>query len=203
MISEMWLGYNPGPFIIGTEGWSLTNLVAYMAFCSVPWLAFNLWHHFIIGVPKYGYQRQAPKAGVAHRRIPELHETSDDKAQAAKALPPQQHPVSGPALARRIGVADGASIVALTAQEHYTLVQTTAGAKLVLMRLSDAIAEMAPVDGLRVHRSHWVARDYIASVERTHRNREVVLRNGQRVPISRSYALAVNEALATVAAPKG
>lgn len=204
MVSASWLGYAPAPFSYGNDVWPLAYVAVYLAVSSLPWVAFNLLHHFVFGVPKFGYGRH-----TSHLLSDPESRLDISPAPAQKAFPIVAQTAGTfdrhhePALAHRIGLRAGAEIVALTAQEHYTLVQTTMGAKLVLMRLTDAIAEMKPVEGLRVHRSHWVALDYITGVERKNRSRELVLRNGQRVPISRSYAVAVNEALSASLAISG
>jgi DNA-binding LytR/AlgR family response regulator len=58
---------------------------------------------------------------------------------------------------------------------------------MLLMRLSDAIAETEPTPGFQIHRSHWVAQDAIGSVHSTSRKSEVVLHSGERLPVSRTY----------------
>ena len=42
-------------------------------------------------------------------------------------------------------------------EDHYVRVFTDAGESLILLRLSDAMAEVRDVPGLQIHRSHWVA----------------------------------------------
>jgi len=75
-----------------------------------------------------------------------------------------------------------AVIYALAAEDHYVKVITEHGNELVLMRLSDAIKETAPLKGLRPHRSWWVAEAGVAQVEKS----EITLRSKQVVPISRT-----------------
>ena len=78
-----------------------------------------------------------------------------------------------------------APLISLSVQDHYTEVTTAKGAKLVLIRLSDAIRESG--DGFQIHRSYWVARKAIARVER--RGGKVILTTGtgQELPVSRTY----------------
>jgi DNA-binding LytR/AlgR family response regulator len=81
-----------------------------------------------------------------------------------------------------------AAILAVEADDHYLRVHTDAGEAHLHMRLGDAVAELVAFDGLRVHRSWWVARQAIAS-ERWHRGRGTLrLTDGRSVPVSRSYA---------------
>ncbi len=75
-----------------------------------------------------------------------------------------------------------AEIYALAAEDHYVRVITSKGDELVLMRLSDAIRETAPLKGLSPHRSWWVAEAGAQKVKKS----EIILPEGQTVPISRS-----------------
>jgi DNA-binding LytR/AlgR family response regulator len=82
----------------------------------------------------------------------------------------------------------------LQAEDHYVRVHTTAGSDLILIRLSDAAAEMAPVTGARTHRSWWVNRSAVETVSRRNGNVVLVLNNGLEVPVGRSYASELREA---------
>ena len=93
------------------------------------------------------------------------------------------------ALLARLSVRSRAELLHLRMQDHYVEVHTAAGRELLLLRFRDALREVANVNGLQVHRSHWVARDAVAGVERRGDGR-VTLRlvNGSKVPVSRSFA---------------
>lgn len=82
----------------------------------------------------------------------------------------------------------------LTMQDHYVEVHTDRGRELVLMRMSDAITETEGVEGLRIHRSHWVARAAVEGVERRGGKLLLRLRGGTELPVSRSYSEAVRAA---------
>ena len=79
-----------------------------------------------------------------------------------------------------------ARIHALQAEDHYLRVHTDAGSDLILMRLGDAIPELAPLDGARTHRSWWVAREAVQSVARKDGRAELTLPGGVIAPVSRS-----------------
>ena len=64
----------------------------------------------------------------------------------------------------------------------------------VLFRLKDALAELEGTDGMRVHRSYWVARAAIDCVEGKGRKIVLILTNGQHIPVSESYLPAVRQA---------
>jgi DNA-binding LytR/AlgR family response regulator len=80
----------------------------------------------------------------------------------------------------------GAEIYAVQAEDHYLRVHTSRGSDLILMRLSDAVAELDGIDGAQTHRSWWVARGAIADVRRGDGHANVVLSNGIEAPVSRS-----------------
>ena len=65
---------------------------------------------------------------------------------------------------------------------------------MILMRFSDAMKETAPVNGLQVHRSHWVAREHVVTAKRAGDRATLTLTNGAEVPVSRSYLPAVRDA---------
>ena len=68
---------------------------------------------------------------------------------------------------------------------------TTKGRDLILMRLSDAEAELAFYPGMRVHRSWWVARGGVDGIETTGDRMTIRLVSGTEVPVSRANRAAV------------
>ena len=119
-----------------------------------------------------------------------LREVADEESPppngSADAVSPAASEV---ALLTRLPARSRAELLHLRMQDHYVEVHTAAGSELLLLRFRDALHEVEGVDGLQVHRSHWVARDAVAKVERR-RGGRVVLRlvNGSKVPVSRSFA---------------
>ncbi len=99
-----------------------------------------------------------------------------------------------PRLLARLPVPLRGRLISLSVTDHYVHVSTDKGTHMLLMRLSDAIGETAPVAGLQIHRSHWVALDAIQRVERGARKSEVVLHGGTRLPVSRTYLPQLKEA---------
>ena len=88
----------------------------------------------------------------------------------------------------------GGDLLALQAEDHYLRLHTTAGSDLILMRLSDAIAELDGVEGAQTHRSWWVAKDAVADVERGDGRAVLKLKDGVEAPVSRTYAKALRDA---------
>ena len=92
-----------------------------------------------------------------------------------------------PALIKRLKPAlRDKTIYALEAQDHYVRVITSGGEDLILMRLSDAIAEIRPLAGLSPHRSWWVAEKGAKSVIRQAGKAIITLHTGENTPVSRN-----------------
>ncbi|MFA5582141.1 MAG: LytTR family DNA-binding domain-containing protein [Paracoccaceae bacterium] len=85
-------------------------------------------------------------------------------------------------------------VIRLSSNDHYVEVCTDRGCDSILIRFSDALAELDGVDGLQVHRSHWVARHAIRQSAREGGRVFLELIDGSRVPVSRGYLAAVREA---------
>jgi hypothetical protein len=110
----------------------------------------------------------------------------------APAEPAEQ--AAPPALLARLPHAMRGRLLHLAVADHYVDVTTDKGHELVLMRLSDAIAETAPQPGLQVHRSHWVALNGVKRGLRQSGKPMLELENGTLVPVSRSYLPAARAA---------
>lgn len=76
-------------------------------------------------------------------------------------------------------------LLALQAEDHYVRIHTSAGDALVLMRLADAVAEADGIEGLRVHRSWWVARAAVRDARAEGRRATLTLSNGVSAPVTR------------------
>jgi hypothetical protein len=87
----------------------------------------------------------------------------------------------------------GAEVWAVEAEDHYLRLHTSKGQDLILMRLSDAVAELEGIEGAQVHRSWWVARESIAEAERGDGRATLTLKDGAQVPVSRTYARVLRE----------
>jgi DNA-binding LytR/AlgR family response regulator len=87
----------------------------------------------------------------------------------------------------------GAEVWAVEAEDHYLRLHTSKGQDLILLRLADAIDELAGIEGAQVHRSWWVARDAIADARRGDGRATLVLKDGSEVPVSRTYARIIRD----------
>jgi DNA-binding LytR/AlgR family response regulator len=98
-----------------------------------------------------------------------------------------------PILARLPLKLRAATLYAVEAEDHYIRLHTSAGSDLVLLRFSDALAELQGIEGAQVHRSWWVARDAVSSSRRVDGRLVLVLRNGTETPVSRTFTRALKE----------
>ena len=105
----------------------------------------------------------------------------------SRVTEPDESAVGTCVLLDRIPYEKRGPLVSLHAEDHYVRVETTKGSELILMRLADAIELAAPVVGLRVHRSHWVAVDQVRDYKKTNDVWSVVVSTGQSIPISRGF----------------
>ena len=112
----------------------------------------------------------------------------------AHAPAPAQTTAQRPKLIERLQPRLRGKLLYLSMQDHYVEVVTDKGSELVLMRMSDAVDETAPVEGLQIHRSHWIARDAVAGSER--RGGRLILRmsDGAELPVSRNRIGLVKDA---------
>lgn len=92
-----------------------------------------------------------------------------------------------PRLVQRLDPGLRGRLVALSVRDHYVEVTTDRGEASLLMRFADALDELGATEGMRVHRSHWVARSAMAGLERQAARLFLRLKNGRLVPVSRSY----------------
>lgn len=77
-------------------------------------------------------------------------------------------------------------VLCLQMEDHYVRIHRPGGSTIELMPMTAAIACYGRPDGLRVHRSWWVARDAVRTVEQDGRRWRLLLNNGLRVPVARS-----------------
>lgn len=128
---------------------------------------------YVVWPAVFGHSKPAPVAA----RAPAPQTTS-----APEPAPP---PV--PLLSRLPARLQDGEIISISMQDHYAEVTTTKGKSLILMRLGDAIDLLEGCSGARIHRSHWVAQQSVAGIERNGRRMEVRLADGRALPIGNTH----------------
>lgn len=135
-------------------------------------------------------------------------QTEIGNAAAENHTPPPAAPLShqqeAPALSRqepppllsRLKPETRATILRLSAEDHYTRVQTSRGEELLLIRFSDALQELGDTEGTRIHRSHWIAKAGVKRLEQIDGKLQAIMRDGTALPVSRSFGPTVRETIA-------
>ena len=85
-------------------------------------------------------------------------------------------------------------LYAISSEDHYLRIHTSAGEHLFLERLSNAVHALETVDGFQVHRSWWVAEAGVESAKNSSGKITLELKSGTKVPVSRTYTPRVREA---------
>ena len=81
----------------------------------------------------------------------------------------------------------GRDVAPAGAREFLNIDQATASP------LAEALFELEGVEGAQVHRSWWVARAAIAQARRGEGRATLTLKDGSKVPVSRTYARRLRE----------
>lgn len=187
-----WVGLLAGSLLVGVPGTGIVALLetafeettlapgvlAYFYGCVVVVL-------LAVAVPVY-YLIERPRTRAARAQPDPVLETTPATPARAGA-----HPV--PDLVRELPDQLGQELLHLRMQDHYVEVHTPHGHQLVFMRFRDALREVESLDGMQVHRSHWVARNAVVRFERRGGNTVLLLSNGARVPVSRSFIPALRD----------
>ena len=95
----------------------------------------------------------------------------------------------------------GREIISISMQDHYVRVTTSRGSVMILIRFSDAVAELADYPGAQLHRSHWVASGQAKRILREKNRTMIELVDGRRLPVSRPYFDEARKLVSTNAGP--
>ena len=84
----------------------------------------------------------------------------------------------------------------ITSEDHYISIHTSSENKLILYKLNDAIKQlkMSDIEGMSIHRSHWVAKSAIKAHVKNGRKNALELINGDQLPISATYLKPLKQA---------
>lgn len=118
----------------------------------------------------------------------------DRIASRALQAPPAETEPGRPRLLARLPGRLGNEVIALQAEDHYVRVHTALGSDLLLMRFADAVTETDGIEGLRVHRSWWVAKAAVQSARAEGRRATLTLKTGLGVPVTRESVPAIRKA---------
>lgn len=112
---------------------------------------------------------------------------------------PEAEPERQSLFLKRLSGQTDADLIYLKMNDHYVEAVTAAGSKIILMRFTDAVAELAGM-GLQVHRSYWVSYRHLVRLTRDRHRRYLELAGAHKIPVSRTYISAVRLAAEGLAA---
>jgi hypothetical protein len=114
-----------------------------------------------------------------------IAEPTPHPAQAINTKPVVAASASSPDFLAKLPPQIGRELLCLEMEDHYVRVHTALGSHLLLLRMADAEAQLASVDGMRVHRSWWVARTAVTSWRRDGKSLTLRLNNDRDIPVAR------------------
>ena len=149
------------------------------------WVGINLLFDRFLGLPRYRY----PAVDIPRQKTIQVESGRIASADAdATEVTEQSQDFGVPAVLQLAPVpVSPDQLLAMCAEEHYVKLFTTKGDFLVYHRFSDAVKEVRNVQGMRVHRSHWVAENAVRQVCRSAKKMFVEIDGGMRIPVSRPY----------------
>lgn len=187
------LGTSPPGLDIGTGRSDLTRFFAdryplaftgYLVSISPFWFVAN-----------WGWYAHRESSGIysqlGQRRRPVTHADDDIASSAEETVTSMP-----PAFMRKLPPEKRGVLWAITAEQHYLRIYTSAGDDLILMRFSDALNELSSVDGLQIHRSHWVSAAGFKAFSEEDKRLFVVLQNDVVLPVSRPNYTAARQGFA-------
>lgn len=166
---------------------NLTLLISSNLALIMIWVVTNLCFNYF-RVPRF----QPSNTPLWTSRAPA---NDDDAIVEQTAAAPARTNAELPLFLRHLPDLKPSDILVLEAEDHYTRVHTHSGSVLVPGRFRDAVAQCGGLDGLRVHRSFWVARDAIHECWTDKGAIQLATHNGMKIPVSRSHYALVKAAI--------
>ena len=120
-------------------------------------------------------------------------ESSSGKAEDSE----QSVGISQPHFMTLIHESKRGELLYLKADLHYLSVYSSRGHALVLYNLRDAMEELPRELGFQCHRSYWVCQEQVVTLEKSGRQGVLKLKDGSKVPVSRSFLASVTALLAS------
>ncbi|MFN3144413.1 MAG: LytTR family DNA-binding domain-containing protein [Paracoccaceae bacterium] len=151
----------------------------------VPFLDHDTWHHpypeMLLHVAVIGFSISSTR--LVMQRVGWARASSGPGGQSGDTSETDPKP----RLTQRLSNLSADEILAVSADDHYIDVRALDGTERVLLRFSDALNEMEGLEGVRVHRSHWVARGAVKGARRDNGRVFLDLVDGSTIPVSRKY----------------
>lgn len=140
---------------------------------ALEWVIINLVFDRVLNFPRF-------RNITGYESPPQYLVPPNDKENDIPSAPDSRFLEKIP---KRLGV----DVIALSAEDHYVLVQTSLGKALVLYRFSDAMAAMPKGIGFQVHRSHWVRKSAVTGFHKRGPRHVLILNERLEIPVSRRF----------------
>ena len=172
-----------------TATFAVYGAISGLPVAAVVWL-INIW---IFDAKVIGFgsliSYTVPLSAITSGCVAYFSMTYENTQKSEPSAVPQRPP-----LLERLPTERRGELYYLTMQDHYVEVVTSKGTSLVLLRLADAIKETAPLEGVQIHRSHWIARNAVRETQRQGDRLMLKMANGETLPVSRSRRNALKDA---------
>jgi hypothetical protein len=185
------------PFLEGRAylQWAVLSVLLALPITVVVWLYTSVF---------FGYEVHlrrlidfAPSTLLVTAAMTGITLLTDKRGAVTHAAPPEANATRAPPRARFMerlpAKVMGGALHAVKAEDHYLRLYTSKGEDLILMRLTDAIAELEGIEGAQTHRSWWVAKDAVHEVRRADGKFTLMLTGGVEAPVSRANVKALRE----------
>ena len=150
----------------------------------VSWLATRLWP-FLKSYTPWDWYGQCLMLSVPVVVFMLVSRQLNQARAPIAAVSPQSRPLAE---------APAGEVLCLRMEDHYVRVHTLAGSRLVAGPFERVVASLGNQEGMRVHRSWWVARDAVVGVVADGRNLRLALRGDLSAPVSRASVARLREA---------
>jgi hypothetical protein len=194
----VWLytGLPASPAVPGSmEAFEVTGATfwSYQLRAAVVWIGVNLVFDRYLGLPRYRYSGAGKnpdarrKAQRNERQLPEQGASAGLSSSPA-AIDDEDLYMARPRFLEKLDTSvDVQDILAIKAEEHYIRLVTADREYMIYCKFADAVDQLSPRLGIRVHRSHWVNYDAIAGVRKAAKKLSLQLKCGAFAAVSRPY----------------
>jgi hypothetical protein len=176
-----WVGTQmPGNMVAGGEHLSVSHFFIHVSRTIVIWVFINYIFDRFMGLPRYRYPQSVAGTVVSLAPSSKQTENNVDVASVGEIQLPEF-------LLKSSKVSAVEDLYSVSAEEHYVRVHTASGDELIYKRFADAVKELSVLNGMRIHRSHWVAPHAVKDVVREGKRMSIRLKDGTQLPVSRPY----------------
>jgi len=165
--------------------WMVETIVTPSAGLPAPWVTYlNVCViNIVFSLIQFVLIERWPLFRIPSKQTPQTPERSEFQPDA------QSVPTVG--MLRRQPEGLNGVIQYMQMEDHYLRVHTDEGTGLALHRMSDAVEDLAVVDGIQVHKSWWISRAAVHEIRTENRKKTIITKDGNNIPVGRSFEKAL------------